>query len=285
MNNKKFASYKDYKYVYTGYKDYLEKHKLDKENINKKVGQDKEYINHDHNYSFDFNNPNEHQHDYSFEFDKNKQYKPHEKNKSDEHFNYSGKTDNQHFKEINNNYSNVDNKYTYSFEMKRKRLNKNKKIFLFFIIIIVLGIFLSIIFRILNDLDEYSINNYNSEYEYDYDYGYNYNDPIDAYCSSLENYNYTLIDKYIIDKANITKWHDIVIKDRNITSTCNSRKIDILSVDEIENIEKKYKYLFDDDIIVYDSFKITIYDDENKKINITIANINDYWYLIDHNTE
>jgi len=64
MNNKK--SYKDYKYVYTGYKDYCKKHKIETE---KKLSNNKkETIIHDHRFKYDFNNPTQHQHDYSFDF-------------------------------------------------------------------------------------------------------------------------------------------------------------------------------------------------------------------------
>lgn len=62
MSNKK--SYKDYKYVYTGYKDYCKNHKIETE---KKLTKD-EHIDHDHRFAFDFNNPTQHSHDYSFNF-------------------------------------------------------------------------------------------------------------------------------------------------------------------------------------------------------------------------
>ena len=64
MDNKK--SYKDYKYVYTGHKDYCKDHKIETE---KKISTStKEDIVHDHRYKFDFNNPTQHTHDYSFDF-------------------------------------------------------------------------------------------------------------------------------------------------------------------------------------------------------------------------
>ena len=85
-NNKKiYNNYKDYKYVYTVYDDFIKEHHLDKNEIK----EEKEKIVHDHrnvfdfnnpnqhthDYSFDFNNPNEHQHDYSFDF-KQEEKKP-----------------------------------------------------------------------------------------------------------------------------------------------------------------------------------------------------------------
>lgn len=91
MNKKN--SYKDYKYVYTGYKDYCKDHKIETEK--KHVNTNNQSINHDHrfkfdfnnptqhthDYSFDFNNPNEHYHDYSFDFSKNPQPKNNSANK------------------------------------------------------------------------------------------------------------------------------------------------------------------------------------------------------------
>ena len=69
MDNKK--SYKDYKYVYTGHKDYCKEHKIETE---KKVTTTKENIDHDHRYKFDFNNPTQHTHDYSFDFNNPKEH-------------------------------------------------------------------------------------------------------------------------------------------------------------------------------------------------------------------
>ena len=101
------VSYKDYKYVYTGYKDYCKKHNIATE---KKLTKEENIIHdhrfaydfnnpkqHTHDYSFDFNNPNEHYHDYSFDFSQNPQPKNRTANSSTNYTNtYTKKpTDNK----------------------------------------------------------------------------------------------------------------------------------------------------------------------------------------------
>lgn len=75
MNNNKQEisnNYKDYKYIYTGYQEYIKEHHLDK----KEIKEEKEKIIHDHRLAFDFNNPNQHTHDYSFDFNNEKASNP-----------------------------------------------------------------------------------------------------------------------------------------------------------------------------------------------------------------
>ena len=314
--NKMSRNYKDYKYEYTGYKDFLKDHRLNKEDIEKDVMKSDEYIDHDHNYEFDFdnpdehehnysfdfsndheyefdfNNPNEHQHDYSFEFDKNKKYIPREKSESSR--DYSVRDDNKYYQQPKNDYGNKIpsnnniisniNKFDYS-----KSVNKFRTIV---ISIVAISIIISVI-GLFIDLASYD--NYDdSEYE---DY-YSYNEPVETYCNAVaENTPEEVLD-YVYFVSDYNYWYQNIADDRTTTRVkpeieleketepkpeCNDGTYDIMYYYEIEELEKEILDNYRKTVYIESAYEVRIFSNDDVEINLIIINVDDEWYLYKHN--
>ena len=173
-------SYKDYKYEYTGYKDYLKEHRLDRESVEEEIKKEKEDIDHNHAYQFDFNNPNEHHHDYSFDFNDSPKI-PDERS-------YSVKTNDIYEQNVQDDYSpnpSYNNK-------------KQAKIFFYiigfiflieFIIPVIFGVIESIV-SVSNE-DNNNYNNYDSEELTD-----ELEEPIISFCEAFNNRYYSYFVPY-----------------------------------------------------------------------------------------
>lgn len=280
--------YQDYKYEYKGYEEYIKKHRLDKETIKE---DDQEEIVHDHNYQFDFNNPNEHQHDYSFDFPK-KEEPP---------------------KVTTDRYYNVQPRPTYNNTSQFNNMNNQKKnvsiivtVFVIFFAIIFISTLISV-FEDINMIE--NTYEHNSDYDYDYDYDYdNFDDyenkddteqddilditidysPVDAYCNALSNNNYTLLLDYIPENSSnsaISQW-----RTRILINSENSRKVSCgtKTPTPLEDYELNVlKYVYDNaeneltEAVVVEVEKLVDNYNNGQKIYLVIGQINDDWYLLD----
>lgn len=189
-NNKMSSNYKDYKYEYTGYKDFVKKHHLDKKDIKK----EKEDIVHDHRLQFDFNNPNQHHHDYNFNFNNpNEHYHDYSfDHKKEDHPKYRTEpTVNSQttYKQTQpRNYQQTTIYSSPSINNQKRNYNQTKNnsksgciVFIILIWFFIIPI-ISFIVEISNSIST-NDDNYNYNYEYDQD---NYNDDNNNYYDDNE---------------------------------------------------------------------------------------------------
>lgn len=291
-NKKMSTNYKDYKYVYTGYDDFIKEHHLDK----KEIKEEKEKIIHDHrnvfdfnnpnqhthDYSFDFNNPNEHQHDYNFDFSQNK-----EKPKSE----YKDKYGNV-YKEKPKVTTNYNNQYSQKTTITRnKNANdaaKTIKLFIFFFFIFPFLItFIGAFIAMFSSMDNQT--SYDYEEETIIISKSNSIDPINAFCDGIENRSFTEVYTYITDQeltfdGGIT-WRNIIYKDNNSNRTCGQNKTGTqLGSYALENLEEQFNTKYQTNKIISEAYKYSISEYQNSYYKdsyyITVGKIDNEWYLI-----
>ncbi len=271
-------SYKDYKYEYTGYQDYLKEHRLDKESVEDEIKKEKEDIDHNHAYQFDFNNPNEHQHDYSFDF-KDSPKIPDERS-------YSVKTNDIYEQNTQNNY-NYETNYN-------KKDNKKQSKIVFYIIgfVILIEFILPTIFAVMgaifsineNDNTNYNTNNYNDEELTD-----ELEKPINSFCEAFNKRHYAYLMYNVINQNDFIKWQMKInsLYNEGHENTCGSYEFRHLSYYEKNTIQSNYNTQYDENLYFDDAYEVTIeklIDDEEdyltNNIKITIVKVNDEWRLL-----
>lgn len=269
-------SYKDYKYEYTGYKDYLKEHRLDKESVEDKIKKEKEDIDHNHAYQFDFNNPNEHHHDYSFDF-KDSPKIPDERS-------YSVKT--------NDIYEqNVQNDYNYDTNYNKKDNKKQSKIVIYIIgFVILIEFVLPFIFAIIgaffeeiNDTNS-GTSNYDSEELTDA-----WEEPINSFCDAFYNRDYSYLAHDVINPQDFVKWQKKInsLYNEGHENTCGTYNFEKLSYYEKNTIQSNYNNEYYENLYFDDAYEVTIaklIDDEEdyftNNIKITIVEVEGKWYLL-----
>jgi len=296
-NKKKSISYQDYKYVYTGHKDYCKKHNI-------KTNEKKETINHDHRFKFDFNNPNEHYHDYSFDFNnpnehyhdysfdfsqENKKSKQQNKIINNKKYEKSSNTNKQTLKYKSTNptiktYSTSHSKNNSSSKKDNSDIKVIILILLIFMVLPFIVVFINIFSNILNESNNdsyyYEDSYYNEDYNYEdnYQINKNYND-IDENTYYYDNYekviNYLCTDirigsiNYLKDR--ITKeelsynsgqyWISKINAYSAIDKTnlqCIISKDTKLEKSELTDLEKYFDYHYNSKINLTEGRNITV---------------------------
>ena len=294
-NDKKISNnYKDYKYVYTGYDDFIKEHHLDKNEIK----EEKEKIVHDHrnvfdfnnpnqhthDYSFDFNNPNEHQHDYSFDF------KQEEKKPKKEYIDKYGNVHKEKPK-ITTSYNTQYNTTTKSTTTSTRKPNNNDaskaiKLFIFFFfifpfIITFIGGFIAMFSAMDNPSYESDYSNVTTTTEID---------PINAFCDSIETRSFTKAYQYITDQELAfdggSTWSTIIYgNDTSTNRVCGQNKTATqLGSYALENLEEQFNNKYQTNKTITDAYRYYITEYKNGYYNdayyITVGKIDNEWYLI-----
>lgn len=265
-------SYKDYKYEYTGYKDYLKEHRLDKESVEDEIKKEKEDIDHNHAYQFDFNNPNEHHHDYSFDF-KDSPKIPDERS-------YSVKT--------NDIYEqNVQDEHNYKTNYNKKD-NKNQSKIVFYIIgfIILIEFVLPTIFAFIETFfDEIDNTNYDNNEEITDEI----KEPINSFCNAFNQQHYSYLIYSVINQNDLAKWQIKInsLYNEGHENTCGTYDFRHLPYYETNNLENNYNNDYGKNIYFDDAYEVTIeklVDGEEdyftNNIKITIVEVDEKWYLL-----
>lgn len=271
-------SYKDYKYEYTGYKNYLKEHHLDKESVEDEIKKEKEDIDHNHAYQFDFNNPNEHHHDYSFDFEDSPKI-PDERS-------YSVKTNDIYEQSPKSNY-NPNTSYN-------KNDNKKQSKIVFYIIgfIILIEFVFPIIFGIIKGIvlvNENDDNNYNTNDYYTEELTDELEEPINSFCDAFNHRSYTYLKGHVINYRDLSNWQSKInsLYNKEHENTCGNYDFRHLSYSETRNLENNYNTAYNENLSFDDAYEVTIeklIDDEEdyftNDIKITIVKVYNTWYLL-----
>ncbi len=294
MNNKKTDNYKNYKYVYTGHKDYCKNH-----NIKTTPTKVEQNIVHDHRFKFNFNNPNEHYHDYSFDFNNPNEHQhdysfdlPLEKKKTQKTTYQTTQPKTTYTKTTTTSPNKTITTTTYQNKTTTTKTTTNKKnnssgcgclvAFFFFFV------FFSGFIGIMEEFFEETNNDYNYNYNYDYEEEDSYERAIDDYILAIEEQNYLYIEDRILFNENIWKQEINDISYR--FPTINSIHSQVLSTTQIEEemiptLENSINSnIYGQQIEVDDAYTTYMYFTINGQYiykNLVIAEINDYWYLIE----
>ena len=307
---KKKISYEDYKYEYTGYKDYCKNHNIkiksdDKIIKKEKIVKQQETIDHDHRLVFDFNNPNQHTHDYSFDF--NTQKTPTKKTTTTNttrtyqqtKTTYPTSNTRTTTTTYTPNSTKTTNTSTYN---KTQNINVSGcAVSLIFIFIIFFFFIIGIISESSYDDDYYDDSYYyDDDYDYDYDYDYNYETNTDSYTNAVKSYteairysDYTLLLSRITPQEEHYNggiaWLSDISSLKNIaypvtTLTYSYTKTEYLSASEISYNETLFNNKYGSNITMTAAYYLTL----NIKINdipvtrtLHVAKIKSYWYLIE----
>lgn len=277
---RKKPSYKDYKYVYTGYKDYCKNHNIKVENITK----EEKKIDHDHRFQFDFENPNQHTHDYSFDFPE----KPQTLKKIT-----TPPPEKKQYTSTNNRQYNTYNQNTKNYQTTNMNVNfKATKTFItvFIILFFVLPIIISIIetFTELKDSSNDRYDDYGEIYTTDV-----YENAVDDYRDAVENLDYSyLVDRITEEELNYDNgkvWKEDI---ESIKNTINSTYIYTfeykentyyLNSTELLHLQTNYNYKYKSNVIIDEAYRVMLKFYINKIYvyrNITIGKIDNTWYLI-----
>jgi len=285
-------NYKDYKYVYTGYDEFIKSHHLDKQEIKK----EKEKIIHDHRNVFDFNNPNQHTHDYSFDFNNPNEHQ------HDYSFDFSQKQQKTPYKDKYGNAYKEQSKITPSYNNQynqKPAINTAKPtiahnqntakavkliIFFFFLFPFIITILTPII-AFINEWDDHNNENKIEVVEN------SHNDPINAFCEGINNSSFSTISTYITDQElkydNGYAWKYIISNNpENKNRTCSSNQSKTqLSEYQIRNLEDEFNYKYSTYETIQDAYKYTIHEYQDNYYEdtyyITIAKIDYQWYLLE----
>ena len=318
MNNKNKISnsYKDYKYEYTGYKDFIKKHHLDKDEIKK----EKENIVHDHNfkfdfnnpkehhhdYSFDFNNPNEHQHDYSFDFNQSKQTQK-QMTYKDKYGNINNAKPNAYYQKNTTTQTTTQNRYNGNTRYTTTTTytkNNNNQMPKAIKIIILLFFFFPFIMSFIGILFSSIFNSFDTDIHEENDYYYeviekennNYMEPVNNFCDALEKRNFSTVKPYITDEEieydNGINWmyliYDTYNQNTSPTTSCGSKYYSSLSSNEISTLNNEFNHRYYTHQQITDAYqinitKLTASGNYNGTYKIIVGKINNEWYLIKTN--
>lgn len=315
MNNKNKISnsYKDYKYEYTGYKDFIKKHHLDKDEIKKekdKIVHDHTFKfdfnnpnQHHHDYSFDFNNPNEHHHDYSFDFSQNEQ--PRSKvTYKDKYGNVYPAKQNVYSQQKTTTQTTTKTKYngntrytaTTTYNQNNNKSQKTIKIimlllFLLPIILNFIGLFFSLIFNFFDTYEDEENNDY--YYEITEKENNNYMEPINYFCDGLEKRSFSIVKPYItyeeIEYDKGINWMYLIYDNYNqitsSTTSCGSKYYTALSENEINSLNTEFNFKYYSNKNITNAYrttitKLTANGNYNGTYKIIIGKIDNEWYLI-----
>lgn len=273
-NKKKKTSYEDYKYVYTGYKDYCKKHNI---KVTDTTEKKTEKVDHDHRFEFDFNNPNQHTHDYSFDFPT----PPVEKQ-------YDTSYNNQIKTTTSKSSTTTYNKLAANTSKTKKQSNGcGCLIFIF--------IFFTFFLPIISAIIDYSDNDY--EYDDDYEYIYeesNYYDAIEAYADALQYINYNYVLNYLTPEEksfnNGQYWQNDITNTLSLLNTNNIHDFDYdyyyeyqMSSYSRNTLQNNFNEKYSSNIIMTDAYEVALKIEINETTifkYITVAEIDNNWYLI-----
>lgn len=286
-NKEKQTSYKDFKYVYTGYKDYCKDHDI--KIINPNTNKQKEEINHDHNYTFDFNNPNQHKHDYSFDFSQKDTKTSTKQNtsKTNQSQTYNRPTYNTFNNNSSSNYQQDSTNVTINKEEISKQSKKVLAGIIVFIVLVNIIPVVGVFFSAYNDLDQ------DYEYKEEY-YEDSYANAVEDYCNAIEYLDYTYLEKRITEQE--LDYNDGQLWKNDISNTktkINSNVVtsfdyEYFSTNQINSynlnrLQNNFNSKYSSNITIDDAYdimlKLTINDKITYKI-ITTAKIDNTWYLL-----
>lgn len=304
-NNKTKISnnYKDYKYEYTGFKDYMKKHNLESNTIK----NEKENIVHDHRLQFDFNNPNQHYHDYSF----NHQKEDHPK------FRTNPEVDSKKPATKPTTYSTRPNPYQQPQHTPnanpQNRNNSNsgclQVVFVFFFIFI----FFSIIIAFTNDT------NIDNDYDYDYndDYYYTdddedyieentykeddlvsytepYDEALNSYLNAITHLDYNYVKNSLTEEElnynDGQNWQNTILLISNEITEYDGYSFSYsyqykqaITNTVLESLNQRFQADFDSSREITEAYRLilNIYINDHSFVkNITVGKIDNTWYLI-----
>ena len=317
---KKKINYEDYKYVYTGYKDYCKEHNIkitsdQKLTKKEKVVKPKEQIVHDHRLQFDFNNPNQHTHDYSFDFNtqNNTTKKASTYNKKTTQATQAKptttattaatrtatttRTTQRTYAYPSNTTTTNTNTYNQTYQpAKPAKVNAGG---CFVAIVVFFFIFFFMIVGIISEsMDDYDYDYYseNSEEENYYANGnYSYQDAVEDYVNAIYYQDYEeVLDSVTpeeIEYNNGLKWrssiNNIINQESPIyTVSFTYTQVRGYNYQELETIEDNFNFKYNS----YVEFDAGYYVSINLNINnniiqkyFQVVKIDSYWYLISVN--
>lgn len=299
MKNKKI-NYEDYKYVYTGYKEYCKEHNIKLNSNSKltkkpKIVKPKEEIIHDHRLQFDFNNPNQHTHDYSFDFNtqNNTTKKTSTYNKSTTQTKTTPTTTTKTTQTRSYSYPTNTTANTSTYNKKTTKTNASGCVVMFVIFFIMF--FFTIIGIISESYDDDYY--YSSEYEEEDEYYYyngnsTYNMAIEDYISALRNEDYTiLLDSITPEEKEYDyglSWENdinsIINTEHNINTLTYSYKLTrAYSYQELISLEDSFNYAYNSEVTFDEAYYISIDLYVNNKLfpkSFLVGKINTSWYLL-----
>lgn len=279
-NQKLSTNYKDYKYVYTGYDDFIKEHHLDK----KEIKEEKEKIIHDHRNVFDFNNPNQHTHDYSFDFSQEEKPVQQKTVYKDRY----GNVYNQ--KPTTTSYNNINRTTTSSYN----RTNYNNDAFktaknLFKLIIIV-----PIILTIITSMVPFLISIYESEQGIEVETNNTAQLSVikEDLCEAIEYNDFSMIEPYLIENEityyGARSWKKVIENhdsygnpNYNETRSCQIMTSVNLNLNSIRNLENEYysKYYSSQEIDDAYNMEIRVTGYYAKRYVVTVILIDNEWKL------